>query len=61
MKLVLTEQEWNYLLNFLDDGKQWGRDLNDPHRTLLEKAMAVKDKINAGESWAAVIGTTEEG
>lgn len=60
MKLVLTEKEQEYLLNWLDDGKQWGRDLNNPHRTLLEKVMAVKDVVDAGLAWGITIGTTEE-
>ena len=60
MKLVLTEKEFDILVETFDDGQLWGRELNDPRRTLLEKIMAVKDKIDAGETWAAVLGTVEK-
>ena len=60
MKLVLTDEEFYILVKTFDDGQLWGRELNDPRRTLLEKIMAVKDKIDAGETWAAVLGTVEE-
>lgn len=60
MKLVLTDEEFDILVKTFDDGLLWRRELNDPRRTLLEKIMAVKDKIDAGETWAAVLGTVEE-
>lgn len=60
MKLVLTDEEFDILVKTFDDGQLWGRELNDPRRTLLVKIMAVKDKIDAGETWAAVLGTVEE-
>ena len=60
MKLVLTKKEFDILVETFDDGQLWGRELNDPRRTLLEKIMAIKDKIDAGETWAAELGTVEK-
>lgn len=45
MKLALTSAEIEYLNSFLDDGKSWDRPLEHPHRTLLEKWMAIKDNV----------------
>ena len=51
MKLALTPAEIEYLNNILDDGKSWGRPLDHPHRTLLEKWMAIKDEVEKTGSY----------
>ena len=58
MKLALTAEEIDYLNNFLDDGKSWDRPLNHPHRTLLEKWMAIKDEAKKTDSFTFL--STEE-
>ena len=51
MQLALTQKELDYLEQFLDDGAQWGRPLDHPHRTLLEKFMAIKDEVAKSGSY----------
>ena len=60
MQLVLKKEEFDKIVELLDDGKQWDRDLDDPHRTALEKVMAIKDQIDNGKAWAAAIVAVEE-
>ena len=58
MQLALTEKEIEYLNELLDDGKSWGRPLCHPHRTLLEKWMAIKDEVEKTGAYI-MLGTEE--
>ncbi len=58
MQLVLKKEEFNRIVELLDDGKQ--RDLDDPHATTLEKVMAIKDRLDSGKAWATAIVAVEE-
>ena len=60
MQLVFNEDELAKIIQLLDDGKQWDRDINDPRRTALEKVMVIKDRIDNGKAWAAAIVAVEE-
>lgn len=58
MQLVLKKEEFNRIVELLDDGKQ--RDLDDPHATALEKVMVIKDQLDSGKAWATAIVAVEE-
>lgn len=45
MIVDLTKDEIKAILSLLDDGKSWGRPLDDPHRVALEKFLELNDII----------------
>lgn len=60
MQLVLKKEEFEKMVELLDDGKQRSRDIEDPHRTTLEKVMMIKNQLDSGKAWAAAIVAVEE-